>query len=148
MAKGLPSDASEIDPSADSAEPKGGAAGEDVVLVHSRKDDGAYRILRKKDEALYVGELREAREGQPLTPGGELVSLAQREGTERVFDVTSSVKVPGPSPSGVSKTKAAAGDGDGRRGPAKVTSDAYREGFRAIWGSSRSRARDKKNDLN
>jgi hypothetical protein len=92
----------------------------DVLFVHSKAESGeGYRVLRARDEAIEVGELRPAKEGQPLH--GELVSLRAREGQPRVFDVDVLHARP--------KTIAA------RSGPAKVASDAYRAGWDAVFGA-------------
>ncbi|MGH7271238.1 MAG: hypothetical protein ACREJ3_12495, partial [Polyangiaceae bacterium] len=62
----------------------------DVVLVHGRTDDGqGARVLRARPKHVEVGELRPLREGQPLSPNGEVVALAARE-APNVYDVKAS----------------------------------------------------------
>lgn len=88
---------------------------EDVIFPHARTEDGAgMHVLRKRGDALELGTLRAAREGQPLH--GELVRLAHREGTP-LFDVET-LHAPAPA----------------RGRPAKVASDRFRDGWDRIWG--------------
>lgn len=89
--------------------------GEDVVLVHSPTDDGrGWRVLRKREERLEVGTIQPVEEGKPLH--GELVALKPREGTP-LFDVEVQYAPP-----------------RAHAGPARVSSEAYRSGWDAIFG--------------
>ena len=95
---------------------------DDVVFVHSSTESGdGLRVLRKRGEALEVGELRGIREGQPIH--GDVVKLTPREGQERVFDVEVLLKAPAPRP------------GPPRAGPAQVATAAYRTNWESIFGS-------------
>lgn len=95
---------------------------DDVVFVHSATESGdGLHVVRKRGEALEIGELRGIREGQPIH--GDVVKLVPREGQERVFDVEVLLKAPAqrPAPS--------------RTGPAQVATTAYRTNWESIFGS-------------
>lgn len=135
--------------------PATGKPPEDVVLVHGATDDGGFRVLRKRGDDLFVGEMRAIEEGKPLVPGGEVVSLRPRADSPQLFDAETLYRVPaGGLESG------AHGAADGRReghdessapaarastdtpttvggGPAQVSTPAYREGWGAIFGARR-----------
>lgn len=93
----------------------------DVVFVRGPSDDGAgVEVLRLKGDALSAGELRAVKEGQPIH--GDLLRLSQRADHERLFDVEVLAEPP----------RAAPGP---RKGPAKVTSEAYRQGWDNVFSS-------------
>ena len=93
----------------------------DVVFVHSPLEEGeGYRVIRKRDDTLEVGELRAAQEGRPIH--GEMVRLLPRKDSERLFDVE--VLVPRPEPVDAQRT-----------GPAQVATSAYRKNWEAIFGA-------------
>ena len=96
----------------------------DVLFVRGPSEDGrGVDVVRVKNDELSVGQLREVREGQPLY--GDLVKLSQRKEHERLYDVevlAEGRRAP-PPPS--------------RKGPPKVASDAYREGWDAVFGDSK-----------
>ena len=127
----------------------------DVVLVHGKTEDGGYRVLRKKDDGLYLGEMRSATEGKPISPGGELVSLEARDEAPNLFDVKTLWKQPGSESSDPAAESTASADDEksaasaaprlAADGPAQVTTEAYRDGFRAIWGSPRRRKKSQPN---
>ncbi len=101
---------------------------EDVVFVHSPTERGdGFRVIRKRDDTIEVGEMRQAEEGKPLH--GELVKLSPREDSERTFDVEVLVPRPDPAP------KAA-----DRSGPPQVANDAYRKNWEAIFGARKTPA--------
>lgn len=94
----------------------------DVVFVHGPNERGdGVRVLRKREDAIELGELREAKEGKPIH--GDLVKLTQRREHERLFDVETVVKR--------EEVKALAGG----HGPPQVASDRYRSGWDAIFGA-------------
>jgi hypothetical protein len=96
---------------------------EDVVFIHGPAEDGeGVRVLRKRDAALEVGEIRPAREGRPLQ--GDLVRLTQRREHERLFDVEVVA----------SREEIAEKTGKAHAGPARVATDAYRANWEAIFG--------------
>jgi hypothetical protein len=94
---------------------------DDVVFVHSPTEGGdGLRVVRKRGEALEIGELRGIREGQPIH--GDVVKLTPREGQDRVFDVEVLLKAPAPRLA------------PARTGPAQVASAAYRSNWESIFG--------------
>jgi hypothetical protein len=99
----------------------------DVLFVGPRTEDGeGHKVLRKRDESLEVGELRDVKEGKPIH--GELVKLTPREGEDRTFDVD------------VLHAKKDTGASDtARKGPAKVTTAAYRDNYDQIFASKKSK---------
>jgi hypothetical protein len=100
-----------------SSEPEGKR---DVVFAVGPTGEGeGVRVIRSRDESIEVGEMRPAKEGQPIN--GELVRLSQRPEHERLFDCE--VVVP-------KKRLPAA-----RSGPAQVATDAYRENWEAIFSA-------------
>lgn len=113
-----PADAPDADPS-------------DVVLLHAPTDDGeGAKVIRARDGKIELGEVRPLKEGKAIT-GAEVVSLTPRADAPRVCDVKVHVKVPTPE---VSASKSLQ-----HKGPARVTSTAYREGWEALFGSSTDR---------
>jgi hypothetical protein len=106
------------EPAVARAEP---AAREDVVFVHGPTESGAgFRVIRKREDAIEVGELRAIEEGRPVH--GDVVRLRPRSEHGLLFDVE--VLVEGPK---------AAGEPT-RSGPAQVATDAYRTNWEAIFG--------------
>jgi hypothetical protein len=93
---------------------------QDVLFVHSPAPTGdGFRVIRARNDTLELGELRGMKAGQPIY--GEVVQLSRREESPRMFDVTTVVP-PKTSPAEPGK------------GPAKVTTSAYRSGWEAVFG--------------
>lgn len=93
----------------------------DVLFVHSPSEKGdGFRVIRKRDDAIELGEIRAVQEGRPIH--GEVVRLTPRAEHEQLFDVD--VLVPG-------QQKPA----EARSGPAQVATDTYRANWEAIFGS-------------
>jgi len=119
---------------------EGGDSGrkDDVVLLHSPSASGeGVHVVRKRDDRIELGELRPMREGQPIH--GEVVRLTQREEHSMLYDCE--VLVPRqaggevaakPEGSEVKQLPAAS-----HKGPARVTNEAYRGGWDAIFGGRR-----------
>ena len=100
---------------------------QDWLLVHGIDDDGkGVRVIRHRGDGLETGRLQPVEDGKPLT--GDLVSLRRRPEFPLLFDV----KVEVPSPIAVSKKV----ERD-HEGPARASSDSYRRGWQAIWGTYR-----------
>jgi len=100
---------------------------EDVVLVGGPSPDGeGVRVLRKRDETIELGEMREVKEGQPLQ--GELVRLSARPDAPRLYDVEVMVS-----------REEIASARRGHAGPAQVATEAYRENWDAIFGQRDTR---------
>jgi hypothetical protein len=104
---------------------------DDVVLLHSPAESGeGVRVIRKREDSIELGELRPMREGQPIH--GEVVRLTQREEHALLFDcevVVPRAKAKDP-PAGTKETAQLA-----HKGPARVTTDAYRGGWDTIFGA-------------
>lgn len=83
--------------------------------------DGRVVALRCNNGVKEVLTLKRAQEGKPAHH--ELVSLSKVSGSDVEYDMTSIYKP--------------VGDGRGA-GPAKVTSNAYREGWDAVFGAKRA----------
>jgi hypothetical protein len=105
----------------------------DVVLLGPPTADGAgLHVIRARDERLEAGELRALEEGKPIV--GEIVTLKPREENGRVCDVTDSYTPPPPTPAHAANTEAQLA----HKGPAKVASPAYREGWDEIFGAKKT----------
>lgn len=96
-------------------------ASEDVVLVHGPTEDGkGLEVLRKRGETVTTGEMRPLVEGKAIT--GEVVSLRSRSESPLLFDVE--------------LVHAA----ESRRGgPAQVSTESYRAGWKAVFGNEKPR---------
>lgn len=125
----------------------------DVVLLHSPTESGdGIRVLRKRDDAIEVGELRPMRQGQPIH--GDVVRLTQRKEHTMLYDCEVVLAAKKPKEL-AAKSEGGGGGGDesgdddadtsgaagasaasagGHKGPARVTSEAYRGGWEAIFG--------------
>src|SRR5262249_18600409 len=96
---------------------------EDVVFVHSPAEEGqGFRVIRKREDSIEVGEIRAVQEGRPLQ--GELVKLKPRKEHDRLFDV---------------EVLVSREEGQGRAprahaGPAQVAAEAYRANWELIFG--------------
>lgn len=102
-----------------------GPSAKDVVLLGPPTADGAgVHVIRAREERIETGELRALQEGKPIV--GEIVTLKPRDGSPRVCDVTDSYAPPGARVSHAAPL--------GHKGPAKVATDAYREGWDEIFG--------------
>ena len=99
----------------------------DVVFVRGPSADGkGLEVVRLCNDTVSAGELREAKDGQPLA--GDLVRLSKRSEHERLYDVEVLAK----------KDELTAATSDAtlptRKGPSKVASDAYRRGWDEVFG--------------
>ncbi len=126
----------------------------DRIFVHSPVESGeGVRVIRARGDQLEVGEMRPIREGQALH--GEVVKLSPLPEQPRLFDVevlantralapvSAEAKVsaggalvpssPASSAPGATVTPATP-EGALRKGPPKVVSEAYRQGWEAIFG--------------
>jgi len=116
-----------VAPLAGTASPTPAAPATDVVLLGPPTADGAgVHVIRARDERVEAGELRALREGRPIT--GEIVTLRPRESNPSVCDVTDSYSAPAASNAGPPPQLA-------HKGPAKVATRAYREGWDEIFGA-------------
>ncbi|MCC6558497.1 MAG: hypothetical protein IT372_36630 [Polyangiaceae bacterium] len=105
-------------PAEDAAPP----AREDVVFVHGATEcGGGYRVIRKRDDSIEIGEIRALEEGRPVH--GDIVRLRPRSEHERLFDV----EVLMDAPKQIEEARRSSG-------PAQVATDAYRTNWEAIFG--------------
>ena len=144
---------------------------QDVVLIHGvTEDKKGLRVLRARPEGIELGEVRPIQEGQPLNH--DLVRLQPREGTPHICDVHTEFSMSelaerssgGALPSANQRSDSAtqpssrtepphtgsSHTGSPRtpaptklaKGPAQVATQTYRDGWDAIWASSRKPGSD------
>ena len=89
-----------------------------MLLGPPTADGAGVHVIRARDEHIETGELRALQEGKPIS--GEVITLTPRESNPRVCDVTESFS--------------SAGAGARAKGPAKVATEAYRQGWDEIFG--------------
>src|SRR4051812_24323701 len=89
-----------------------------LALAPTERGDGVH-VLRKRAESIELGEVRPAKDGQPIH--GELVRLKAREESPRVFDV---------------EVLADTRSREARSGPAQVATTAYRKNWDAIFAAA------------
>ena len=100
----------------------------DVVLLRGPTEDGeGLRVLRARDERIELGEVRPLKDGKPIA--GEIVQLSPRAGAPALCDVEVVAKV---TPA-AAVAEVAPGVRDAK-GPAKVSSPAYRTSWERIFG--------------
>jgi hypothetical protein len=114
----------------------------DIALPLGPTEGGGVAVLRLKDDTLELGQLREARDGQPLT--GELVRLEARGDGSQLYDVEvlhDARTVAKPVADVAPSAKPATDDAMPRthKGPPLVASEAYRDGWEQVFGARRSR---------
>jgi hypothetical protein len=107
----------------------------DLAILQGPTEDGkGARVLRLKDGALSAGEIRPAREGEPIA-GRELVRLKPLSEDAAVCEVEVLHAPAGDAP-------APSLPGDGAKagpGPAQVATDTYRKNWSAVFGGKRKR---------
>lgn len=90
----------------------------DVVFLQGETKDGeGLRALRSRPGRIEATELRAVREGRPLT--GELVRLLPREESPLLWNVD---------------VQYSQDEQRGHAGPARITSEAYRDNWERIFG--------------
>lgn len=100
----------------------------DLAILQGPTEDGqGARVLRLKDGAISAGEIRPAREGEPITDR-ELVRLKPLEQGGPVCEVE---VLHDPAQAGA-QTKAGPG-------PAQVATDSYRKNWSTVFGGKRKR---------
>jgi hypothetical protein len=116
----------------------------DVALLTGPTPDGeGAQLLRLKEGTLMAGELRPMREGQPLN-GAELVRLQPMHPKLPVCAVET---LHAPKAAAGRATRTRGGDGRSeaaaeaarRQGPARVSTDAYRKNWNAVFGTRRKK---------
>lgn len=102
----------------------------DLAILQGPTPDGlGARVLRLKDGALSAGEVRPAREGEPLAHR-ELVKLTPLQAGAAICEVE---VLAGPD------TGPTSAQGKPSQGPARVASDSYRKNWSAVFGDKRRR---------
>jgi hypothetical protein len=96
----------------------------DVALLYAPTEDGAgARIVRARNGSIETGEIRPAKEGQPIAPQTELVRLRPRPEVPQVCDVE------------VLHREQPIESKDALSGPAQVATARYRDNWDRIFGS-------------
>jgi hypothetical protein len=114
-------------------EKKRGAS--DVALLYAPTDDGkGARILRARDGNIEAGEVRPAKDGQPLH-GAELVRLEPRPDAPCVCDVHVLHQAPKKDAPAPAPATAPALEPAGR--PAQVATEDYRLNWDRVFGGKR-----------
>jgi hypothetical protein len=122
------------------------AAGRDVALLYGPTEDGkGARVVRAREGSLETGEVRPARDGQPLNHG-ELVRLSPRADAPCICDVEvlhaqPSEQRPSEEATGSTSAPQAAAPVPTRGRPPQVASDDYRMNWDRIFGSPARRAK-------
>jgi hypothetical protein len=94
----------------------------DVVLPQGPTEDGrGVKMIRLRPEGPSTGVFYPVEEGKPLQPGADVLKLSRRRGALPLFDVETVFS-------------AAEAAEPPRAGPPKVVSDAYRDGWDAVFG--------------
>lgn len=104
----------------------GDGRGADVAVLGGATESGGVQILRMREGHVELGELRAAQEGKPIL--GESVRLHARDDRPGLYDVETVARGPlarKPAPEAPALPT--------RKGPAKVSSDAYRSGWDSIF---------------
>jgi hypothetical protein len=105
------------------------AKAKDIAILHGPTEDGeGARLLRLKDGEVYSGEIRPAREGQPLGQH-ELVRLRPLHPQLPVCEVEV-LHAPKPSP-----------ESRPSGGPARVSNRRYRQNWNTIFGNPERKAK-------
>lgn len=109
----------------DDAKPAEAPAADVVVLGPPTADGTGVHVIRARDEKLEAGELRVMQEGRPIS--GEVLTLKPRKENPRVCDVADSYR---PPPGAIAR----ASEPPPHKGPARVATKAYRDGWDEIFG--------------
>ncbi|MBN1612616.1 MAG: hypothetical protein JW940_38655 [Polyangiaceae bacterium] len=109
----------------------GSSSSSDVVLIHGVTSDGeGLQVLRRREGRVEAGAARPLKHGQPIQ--GEIVRLKPR----KEFPLLCDVEVELPAPKSPEARSADEPTGTVRKGPARVTTERYRENWDAIWARS------------
>lgn len=122
----------------------------DIAIIGGPTEDGqGARLLRVRDGNVTTGEIRPAREGQPVT-GGELVRLRPLDAEQRICEVEvlhaapSTTQIAEPStrdehrPSSPPRSDGERSGGKRSR-PARVSNERYRKNWSAIFDTGRAK---------
>ena len=102
----------------------------DLAILQGPTEDGkGARVLRVKDGEISAGEVRPAREGEPLADR-ELVKLTPLHEGAPICEVE---VLHGPSAAAPAVTDRSS------QGPARVSTESYRKNWSAVFGAKRKR---------
>jgi hypothetical protein len=132
------------------------AAPRDIAILHGPTEDGTgARLLRFRGDTVTAGEIRPAREGQPLGQG-ELVRLKPLHRELPVCEVEVLHAPTAPAGDAETETEAestgapdlepAAHPARHRAGPARVSNRRYRRNWSAVFGARAPSERDDEPD--
>lgn len=103
----------------------------DIAILQGPTEDGlGARVVRVKDGTVSAGEVRPAREGEPLDQR-ELVRLTPVQEQLPICEVEV-LHAPEPPAAGAA--------GKASPGPAQVATDTYRKNWSAVFGAKRKRS--------
>ena len=133
--------------------PKPKAEARDIAVLHGPTEDGkGARLLRFRGDTVTAGEIRPAREGQPLGQA-ELVRLKPLHRELPVCEVevlhAPNASEATPSEAATPPTSEAETDADSpsaptRTGPARVSTQRYRRNWSAVFGEKPERPRGRR----
>ena len=121
------SDDDQGSPSSDGVTDAPAASSPDVAMLGGPTENGGVQILRMREGHVELGELRTLQEGKPIL--GESVRLHAREDRPGLFDVETIAR----GPLAKRPPKSAPALPAARKGPAKVSTEAYRSGWESIF---------------
>jgi hypothetical protein len=107
----------------------------DIAILQGPTEDGlGARVVRVKDGAVSAGEVRPAREGEPLAQR-ELVRLKPLHAELPICEVEVLHGPAEPAPSANSSSSSSKAS----PGPARVATDTYRKNWGTVFGAKRKR---------
>lgn len=109
------------------------AAPEDVVLIHGVTEDRGLAVLRKRNDKIEPGVLRNLEEGKPIV--GEVVRLKPRKATPLLCDVEVELTKAETAPPDAEEPAVRSGNGR----PAQVATEAYRKNWDSIYKRHKQR---------
>ena len=111
-----------------------------MALVAGPTADGeGAHLLRGKDGQVSAGELRPAREGQPVQEGGELVRLTPMHEQLPICAVET---LYGGGDEGAPAKRPPSRPRREGGGPARVSTERYRKNWNAVFGKPKKRGKD------
>jgi hypothetical protein len=124
-------------------EPSTNDSPKDVLLAVGPTVDGeGASVVRVREGRIETGELRAARDGQPVL--GELVKLQRRQEHAALFDAEvlargplASAEAASTEPESSREPSSTPAPSSRKKGPALVNSEAFRDGWESIFGARR-----------
>lgn len=116
--------------------PKAPPAPRDIAILGGPTEDGqGAQVLRIRDGSISAGELRPAKEGQPITHS-ELVRLRPVGASERICEIEV-LHAPHESHDSADSADSTGPSAEARSRPARVSSERYRRNWGAIFDAKR-----------